>query len=339
MQTRKWIGLATAAGAAAAASGAYMRYRHELNGKAQRLKADSFIANTKYGRIEYGREGTGRPALVIHGVGGGYDQGLYLAREMLGKGFDVIAPSRFGYLRTPIPSDASHVAQAHAHAELLDKLDVQKTIVMGVSAGAPSAIEFASRYPDRTTALVLVVPRTYDPANQAGVQRELQNKMLIRLFENSIDFPYWAATKVGRKTLVRFFGVDPAVEAKAGPEDREKINALFAGMLPLSARADGIMADTTSELVKPDLEGIRCPTLVISAEDDLYHTLPSARFAAEHIPDATLKVFKTGGHLLISHSNELRGMIADFLSQHDGDNVLRSGKKVSVGLPDTAATH
>ncbi len=120
MQTRKWIGLATAAGAAAAASGAYMRYRHELNGKAQRLKADSFIANTKYGRIEYGREGTGRPALVIHGVGGGYDQGLYLAREMLGKGFDVIAPSRFGYLRTPIPSDASHVAQAHAHAELLD---------------------------------------------------------------------------------------------------------------------------------------------------------------------------------------------------------------------------
>ena len=339
MQTRNWIGLATAAGAAAVASGAYLRYRRELNEKAQKLEANSFIANTKCGRIEYGREGKGRAALVIHGAGGGYDQGLYLAREMLGEGFDVIAPSRFGYLRTPVPADASHVAQADAHAALLDKLSVQKTIVMGVSAGAPSAIEFASRYPERTTALVLVVPRTYHPDGQAGAQPTPQNKAVIRLFENSVDFPYWAATKVGRKTLVRFFGVDPALEAKAAPEDREKINALLAEMLPLSARAEGIMADTASEWAKPDLEGIQCPTLVISAEDDLYDTLPGARFAAEQIPDATLKVFKTGGHLLISHRNELRGMIADFLTQHKDDNMLRSSKKVAVGLPETAATH
>lgn len=339
MQTRNWIGLATAAGAAAVASGAYLRYRRELNEKAQKLEANSFIANTKCGRIEYGREGKGRAALVIHGAGGGYDQGLYLAREMLGEGFDVIAPSRFGYLRTPFPADASHVAQADAHTALLDKLSVQKTIVMGVSAGAPSAIEFASRYPERTTALVLVVPRTYHPDGQAGAQPTPQNKAVIRLFENSVDFPYWAATKVGRKTLVRFFGVDPALEAKAAPEDREKIDALLAEMLPLSARAEGIMADTASEWAKPDLEGIQCPTLVISAEDDLYDTLPGARFAAEQIPDATLKVFKTGGHLLISHSNELRGMIADFLTQHKDDNMLRSSKKVAVGLPETAATH
>ena len=339
MQTRNWIGLATALGAAAVASGAYMRYRNELNEREQKLEANSFIANTKCGRIEYGREGTGRPALVIHGAGGGYDQGLNLARELLGEGFDVIAPSRFGYLRTPVPSDASHAAQANAHAALLDKLAVQKAIVMGVSAGAPSAIEFASRYPNRTTALVLVVPRTYDPANQVGAQPTPQNKAVIRLFENSADFSYWAATKVGRKTLVRFIGVDPALEAKAGPEDREKITALLADMLPLSSRADGIMADTTSKLAKPDLEGIRCSTLVISAEDDLYHTLPGARFAAEHIPDATLKVFETGGHLLVSHSNEVRGMIADFLSQHNGDNVMRSGKKVSAVLPEAAAAH
>lgn len=339
MQTRNWIGLATAVGAAAVASGAYLRYRHELNEKAQKLEANSFIADTKCGPIEYGREGTGRPALVIHGAGGGYDQGLYLAREMLGEGYDVVAPSRFGYLRTPVPADASHVAQADAHAALLDKLAVQKTIVMGVSAGAPSAIEFASRYPERTTALVLVVPRTYHPDGQAGAQPTSQNKAVIRLFENSADFPYWAATKVGRKTLVRFFGVDPALEAKAAPEDREKIDALLAEMLPLSARAEGIMADTASELAKPDLEGIQCPTLVISAEDDLYHTLPGARFAAEQIPDATLKIFKTGGHLLISHSNELRGMIADFLTQHKDDNMLRSGKKLSAGLTETAAVH
>jgi len=42
--------------------------------------------------------------LAIHGSGGGYDQGIR-----------VIAMSRFGYLRTPMHTDASAAAQADAH--------------------------------------------------------------------------------------------------------------------------------------------------------------------------------------------------------------------------------
>lgn len=339
MQTRNLIGLATAVGAAAVAGGTYMRYRHELNQKTQALEANSIIAKTECGPIEYAREGSGTAALVIHGAGGGYDQGLYLAHDMLGDGFDVIAPSRFGYLRTPVPTDASHGAQADAHAALLDKLSVPKAIVMGVSAGAPSAIEFAVRYPEKTAALILVVPRAYDPANQVGVDQTPQNKTVIRLFENSADFPYWAATKVGRKQLVRFFGVDPELEAKAEPEEREKITGLIADMLPLSARVDGILADTSSELVKSDLEHIQAPTLIISAEDDLYHTLPGARFTAEHIPDAELKIFETGGHLLISHGGDVREVIANFLSAHASDAAPRAAAKVSADLSQMMPAH
>lgn len=316
MQTKNWIGIASAVGAAAVAGGAYWLYRHDLDDRAAALQANSQIAPTAQGAIEYAREGSGPVALVIHGAGGGYDQGLYLAHDLLGDGFDVIAPSRFGYLRTPAPKDASHAAQADAHAALLDELGVQDTIVMGVSAGAPSAIEFAIRFPQRTRALILVMPRAYDPANQVGVDQTPQNKAIIDMFEKSADFSYWAATKVGRKQLVRFFGVDPELEAKAEPQEREKITGLIADMLPLSERVAGIMADTTSELVRPDLERIDAPTLVISAEDDLYHTLPGARFAADHIPNAELKVYKTGGHLLIGHSDETRKAIGAFLARY-----------------------
>lgn len=184
-----------------------------------------------------------------------------------------------------------------------------------------------------------MVPRAYDPANQVGVDQTRQNKTVIRLFENSADFPYWAATKVGRKALVRFFGVDPELEAKAEPEERQKITGLIADMLPLSARVDGIMADTSSELVKSDLEHIQTPTLVISAEDDLYHTLPGARFTAEHIPDATLKVFETGGHLLISHGRDVRATIAEFLAERAGELVPRSGGKASPDLSNAVVAH
>jgi 2-hydroxy-6-oxonona-2,4-dienedioate hydrolase len=315
MQGKNWIGIASAVGAAALAGGTFWRYRHDINERKQVLRAKSAILHTIAGPVEYAREGGGPAALVIHGAGGGFDQGLYLAREMLGEGFDVIAPSRFGYLRSPVPADASHAAQANAYAALLDKLGIEQTIILGVSAGGPSAVEFAVRYPKRTRALVLVVPRLYDPANQVGADQTPQNRAVIKLFENSADFSYWATTKIGRKQLVRFFGVDPELEAKAAPEEHEKINGLIADMLPLSARVEGIIADTSSELVRPELEKVAAPTLVISAEDDLYHTLPGARFAAEHIPNAELQVFETGGHLLIGHGEDTRRIINAFLER------------------------
>ena len=115
MQTKNWIGVASAVGVAAIAGGTYWRYRHDMSDRTKAIEAMSRIARTAKGEVEYAREGSGPTALVIHGAGGGYDQGLYLAHEMLGDGYDVTAPSRFGYLRTPVPKDASHTAQADAH--------------------------------------------------------------------------------------------------------------------------------------------------------------------------------------------------------------------------------
>jgi 2-hydroxy-6-oxonona-2,4-dienedioate hydrolase len=43
--------------------------------------------------------------LIVHCAGGGYDQGLAFG-EPLSSGWRIIAMSRFGYLRTPLPPDA-----------------------------------------------------------------------------------------------------------------------------------------------------------------------------------------------------------------------------------------
>lgn len=82
---------------------------------------------------------------------------------MTQQGIRVFAVSRFGYLRTPRPDDASPEMQADAHVCLLDALDVDKAAVMGVSAGAPSALQTAIRHPARVSALVRVVPIAYKP--------------------------------------------------------------------------------------------------------------------------------------------------------------------------------
>src|SRR6266576_2137593 len=82
-------------------------YRRDLQGIRRRVRDGGQIAETRRGPIEYGFEGAGAPALVIHGAGGGYDQGLLLARTFAPSHLKAIAPSRFGYLGTPLPKDAS----------------------------------------------------------------------------------------------------------------------------------------------------------------------------------------------------------------------------------------
>ncbi len=133
----------------------YLNYQSDMRTAQERVMSGSQVIETKCGPIEYATMGEGPPVLVVHGAGGGYDQGILLARTMVGDGFRVIAPSRFGYLRTPLPANATPSAQADAHACLLDALNISKVAIVGFSAGGPSTLQFALRYPNRTSAMVL----------------------------------------------------------------------------------------------------------------------------------------------------------------------------------------
>jgi len=184
---------------AVAAALVYRRYRRDLGAARARVSSGSKVVNTSSGQIEYADVGTGAPILVIHGAGGGFDQGLEFARPLVDAGFRVIAPSRFGYLRTPLPQDASPMAQADAHASLLDALQLEKVAVLGVSAGAPSAMQLCLRHPTRCTALVLAVPLVFGGV-PAGPPPSALREFFINMAISS-DFIFWAMSKLARNTI------------------------------------------------------------------------------------------------------------------------------------------
>jgi pimeloyl-ACP methyl ester carboxylesterase len=295
----------------------FVSYRRDIRGACERVSTGSRVARTACGPIEYAEVGDGPPILVVHGAGGGYDQGLDLGEPLARLGFRVIAVSRFGYLRTLLPADASAEAQADAHACLLDALAVRRAAVVGASAGAPSSLQFALRHPDRCSALVLLVPALYVP-RPGGAPPVRASKSTRLLFNSALrsDFLFWAAGHLLRPTVTRaILGTPPAVVKRASPEERARVERMLEHILPVTRRRLGLLNDAavTSSLRRYELEKIAVPTLIISTADDLYGTYDSARYTAEHIPQARFIGYPDGGHLFVGHQRDLVSAIAAFL--------------------------
>jgi len=293
------------------------RYDRDITAARARVARGGTVIATRCGPIEYQEAGRGVPLLAVHGSGGGYDQGMAFAGALAQRGIRVIAMSRFGYLRTPMPADASAEAQADAHVCLLDALGIRQAGVAGGSAGAPSALQMAIRHPDRVLALVLLVPMAYKPGGVADSAPPLpgwiENTMLRVL---GSDFLFWSALQVARKPVTRVvLATPPALLDAASPAERARVNAMLDGILPVSARAAGLRSDTAASkrLAPAALESIRVPTRVISVRDDGYGTYASAQYTASRIPGARFIGFETGGHTWVGHDAEVLSEIAALL--------------------------
>jgi pimeloyl-ACP methyl ester carboxylesterase len=93
--------------------------------------------------------------LVVHGIFHNCVGGLFSVRDFSDRRF--IAPSRFGYLASSMPPDATPAHQADAFASLLDALDIDQVDVICESAGATSALQLALRHPERVKHLAVLV--------------------------------------------------------------------------------------------------------------------------------------------------------------------------------------
>lgn len=321
---RRWRLVALVLVAALLAAGAviYLRFKGDLAQAVARAAQGSRVLATRCGSIEVQEAGKGMPLLMIHGSGGGHDQGMAWARPLLQQGVRVIAMSRFGYLRTPRPVDASPEAQADAHVCVLDALGIARAAVMGVSAGGPSALQTAIRHADRVSALVLVVPIAYKPgtvADSAPPMSDDKDALLLRLLGS--DFLFWSTLHVARDSLIRHVLATPPEQVAAASEhERARVNDLADRILPVSMRVAGLRDDTRlgKRLGPYALATIRVPALVVSARDDGFGTYAAAQYTASRIPGAKFVGFDNGGHLLVGHDDAVRAEIVKLLVATSG---------------------
>lgn len=299
------------------AVGIGIAYRSDHQAAVERVTGKSALVQTRHGVMEYAEQGQGPPLLMIHGTGGGFDQGLMFSQATIRKGIRVIAPSRFGYLRSSWPADPSSERQADAFIDLLDRLKLDKVAVAGGSAGALSAIQFALRHPERTGALILIVPAAnvegHDPNEMSPVQ-----KWLVRRLMTS-DFLFWAAKKLFAKQMIGFLlATDPALLEAMSPAERQRAYAILDQILPISRRWRGMLNDAqlAGHPARIDFRRLRVPLLLLSAEDDRFGTAPTARAISAQVPGSKLVIYPTGGHIFLGHQEDSADETVRFVRAH-----------------------
>jgi pimeloyl-ACP methyl ester carboxylesterase len=298
--------------AATASAGIYALFARDLAEARARLAGRSQTIDTPFGTLEYALSGDGTPLLVLHGAGGGFDQGLDMAGPLAQRGFRLIVPSRFGYLASASPPHATNAMQADAYGALLDRLGVDKAFVAASSAGVWSALQLALRHPERCRALAIIGPADYLPPGTSNYGGALLRAMYG---SDLVGCASLRSTLILPGAMTRMMlGTDPALLDAAQPGERARVRATLDHLLPTTARAAGMRLDIRSATVREPypLENISCPVLTISADDDAFGTAARARAIAASVPNGKAVIYPTGGHALVGRYADVLNEIASF---------------------------
>lgn len=293
----------------------YSVYRSDRAAAYDRIRGVASSIQSPYGQIEYTDRGAGYPVLVIHGSGGGFDQGQLIADAILDDRFRSITPSRFGYLGSTLKDGSTWDDQAHAYAQLLDHLGIDKVAVAAMSHGGPSALTFALLHPERVSSLTLLScgVASATSADQSAANRK--GNLLTTIYRS--DFLYWLASRLFRRQFMKLIGATDETVAALNDGQRAIVDRLIDYMNPASPRSAGVNFDNKASMPGERIAGISAPTLIVHARDDTLQLFRNAEFASATIPAARLMSYERGGHILIAvEQEEISRAVTEHVLEH-----------------------
>jgi pimeloyl-ACP methyl ester carboxylesterase len=262
------------------------------------------VIQTAAGPREYADRGQGPALLAVHGSPGGYDQGLGLGEFFRVNGFRTIAPSRPGYLGTPLATGRTPEVQADALAALLDSLQIEKIPVIATSGGGPSSYLLAARHPARVSCLMEInsLCQKYErhiPPLEKKLFLSQAGHWLVGFCLNHFPKPMVKYLLKTDGTLDRH---EIAVMAEEILQDASKLAFLKFLMATigerLAERQDGLQNDVAQmgALTQLDLGRISCPTLIMTGSADKRLPPRQGEYAQANIAGAELYWIRGGSH-------------------------------------------
>jgi pimeloyl-ACP methyl ester carboxylesterase len=244
--------------------------------------------------------------LVVHGIYHNCVGGLLSVRDLF-TDRRVIAPSRFGYLGSSLPPNATPAAQADAFAALLDALDIRRIDVVGLSAGATSALQLALRHPEKVSHLAVLVGNL--PGSPTAVVQPSWTRRVNR------QFVMWAVRTFAPSTVARMVAALPREFAMTSDE-AAVVDEFIDSLFPMNAAGYNFdLFVSNADVNSYNLEAIRVPTLIAHTRDDQLASHEASRRAAERIPGARFLSLESGGHLMLGQQMKTRDELARFFAE------------------------
>ncbi len=276
-----------------------------------RRAISSQVVETAKGPIECSIVGKGPAVLIIHGCRGGYDQGLIATRLANSRSFKFIALSRPGYLRTPLGVGKTPEAQADSYAALLDALEIPKTAIIGISAGGPSALQFALRHPERCWSLVTICAIS-QRLNEAEIMNCKSPLRRIFFATELVSRLAWTMLSLLKQKWLKMLAFtdrkDLEYEGRAfsKEENLDVLLDLLRSFKKGSLRKTGLENDITqlTTMSTYPLEDIKAPTMVMHGSADSLVPFTHAEFIANTVPNARLLTVEEGDHLFFATNKQ-----------------------------------
>jgi len=232
--------------------------------------------------------------LLMHGSGLSHIVWSLHEQFYVSQGFNVLSVDIPGHGNSEGPSLKSIEEISDWIRSLMRTLDILKITIIGHSQGSLVGIDFASRYPDLISKLVLV----------AGSYKMPVNQDLIDLAEAGDEKAILLMMKWGYEGSKAFIGGNPV--KKIIKSSRDIIEILAVDLNACNNYKNG----------EKSLEKINCSTLCIFGDLDKMVPVKAGTKMSERIKNSETKIISNCGHMIIfEKAFEMRKIVKDFLTK------------------------
>lgn len=246
----------------------------------------------------YREAGEGKNLVILHGLYGSSDNWVSISKE-LSKNNKIIMPDLRNHGNSPHSDEFSISSMTDDLKELFDKLNLNSAIIIGHSLGGKVAMNFASKYPEKTEKLIVVdiAPRNYtkDEFKERNNHSELIGMLKdvdLSKYKNRTE-ALEELSSFDKSGRLKFFMMKNIRREKDGSMSW-KIN--------IKAIADNLTTILNEYSV--NLSNITSPTLFIKGEKSNYLTKSDFETISKKMTDVKFCTIKGATHWVHSEKPE-----------------------------------
>ena len=265
-------------------------------------------------KLHYIQKGSGQPIVFLHGgvlTGNDFEQVMEITVQ---KGYQAIAFDRPGYGYSDRPSKSiTPLDQARLIHSALNKLGIEKPILVGHSWSGLLVLSYALSYPNDVLGMVLLGGAMYVEGYPAANGDPISKVVMTPILGDMIVYPLLRSplgTMLTKNMLKETFAPE-----RVPSKYQEATISLWLRPKHFKAnRADVLAFVPTAKEISKIYHKIKQPVIMAVGENDPFGTIEQAKRLKQDIPQAKLIILPDIAHMIPQNHPQAVVKLIDMIS-------------------------